>query len=70
MAPGKNMDASVEKTQPLHIDEPDEMPKFVSVMAPANLPPGFRFMAEVQGYDVNVVVVSPNGFGYSKKCGS
>jgi hypothetical protein len=62
MATGGKMDAYEEKTRPLHTDAPDEMPTFVNVKAPANLPAGYRFMAEVQGYDVNVVVVSSYEF--------
>jgi hypothetical protein len=68
MAP-VSMDTNDEKTQPLNPDAPDEMPKFVNVTAPAKLPAGYRFMAEVQGYDVNVVVVSSHGVRYFKKSG-
>ena len=50
-----------EKTRPLHADAPEPL-DFVLVTAPARLPAGYQFLAEVQGYDVNVVVVCCNVF--------
>lgn len=62
-----SMDCSDEKTRPLHADAP-KPPDFVHVIAPARLPAGYQFLAEVQGYDVKVVVVCFNGFRSSKRC--
>jgi hypothetical protein len=45
-----------DKTRPLHTDAPEPL-DFVHVIAPARLPAGYEFLAEVQGYDVIVVVV-------------